>query len=183
LLALWARKYDASMKLNLLTRRLHYWGAIVIALPLLVVIGSGIVLQLKKESTWIQPKENRGTGKVPTITFEQVLNACKTETDAGITSWADIDRIDVRPSRGMMKVQARNSYEIQLDAHTGEVLQVEYRRSDLIESIHDGSWFHDKVKLWIFLPAALVLLGLWITGMYLFWLPIVVKARRKWREP
>lgn len=31
-------------------RKLHRWGAILIALPLLVVIGSGVLLQLKQES-------------------------------------------------------------------------------------------------------------------------------------
>jgi hypothetical protein len=99
--------------------------------------------------------------------------------EAEVRSWDDIDRIDVRPSKGMMKVQAKNSYEVQLDSATGDVLQVAYRRSDLLESIHDGSFFHDSAKLWLFLPVALILFGLWATGMYLFWLPIVVKARRK----
>lgn len=170
------------MKLNLLTRRLHYWGAIIVALPILAVVVTGILLQVKKEFPWIQPKENRGTGKAPTVAFDTILTRCRTVKEAEIVTWDDISRIDVRPSKGMLKVQAKNSYEIQLDATTGEVLQVEFRRSDLIESIHDGSWFHDKVKLWIFLPAALILFGLWLTGMYLFWLPIVVKARRS-RKP
>ena len=53
-----------------------------------------------------------------------------------------------------------------------------YRRSDVIETIHDGSWFHDNVKLWIFLPTAVVVLGLWITGIYLFILPYGVRWSR-----
>jgi hypothetical protein len=49
----------------------------------------------------------------------------------------------------------------------------------MIEAIHDGSWFHDAAKLWIFLPAAFVLLLLWLTGIYLFFLPIFTRRRQR----
>jgi hypothetical protein len=68
---------------------------------------------------------------------------------------------------------------VQVDLQTGEVLQVAYRRSDLIESLHDGSWFHDRAKLWVFLPVAVVVLGLWGTGIYLFFLPYAVRRSRR----
>lgn len=58
-------------------------------------------------------------------------------------------------------------------------MQVEYRRSDLIEAIHDGSFFHEHAKLWLFLPVAVVVLVLWITGMYMFLLPFIVKRNKK----
>lgn len=45
-----------------------------------------------------------------------------------------------------------------------------YRRSDLIESIRDGSFFGgDWVKLGLFLPAGLVLLLLWFSGLWMWW--------------
>jgi hypothetical protein len=97
-----------------------------------------------------------------------------------IESWDDIERIDFQPGRGMAKVQAKNRWEVQVDLKSAAVLQVAYRRSDLIESLHDGSWFHDKAKLFIFLPTAFVVFGLWLTGVYLFFLPHWVKwSRRK----
>jgi len=99
--------------------------------------------------------------------------------EAEIESWKDIDRLDVRPSKGMMKVRAANGWEIQLDSKSGEVLQVAYRRTDLIESLHDGSFFNDHSKLWFFLPTALILLGLWLTGIYLFLLPSITRRKRK----
>ena len=49
------------MKLPLLTRRIHYWAAIIAAAPLLVVVVSGILLQLKKDWTWVQPVTTRPT--------------------------------------------------------------------------------------------------------------------------
>jgi len=167
------------MKAPALNRKLHRWGAILIVLPLPVVIGSGILLQLKKEVDWIQPPTREGSGAAPSIPFERVLEIARSVEAAGIESWDDIDRLDVRPGKGMLKVRARNRQEIQIDTDTGEILQVAYRRSDLIESIHDGSFFHDRAKLWIFLPAAVVLFGLWCTGIYLFLLPHLAKRRKR----
>jgi uncharacterized iron-regulated membrane protein len=138
-----------------------------------------VLLQLKKQSAWIQPPSQAGTGTELALSFDQILEASQQVSEANVASWDDIDRLDVRPSKGMIKVRCKNQWEIQLDAKTGEVLQVAYRRSDLIESIHDGSFFHDIVKLWVFLPAALVLGVLWVTGLYLFFLPYYAKWNRR----
>ena len=69
----------------------------------------------------------------------QVLEICQNVPEARVESWSDINRIDVRPSRRMLKVWAKSNWEIQIDTQSGEVLQVAYRRSDLVEAIHDGS--------------------------------------------
>ena len=83
---------------------------------------------------------------------------------------------------GMVKVRCENRWEVQIDTATGEVLQVAYRRSDLIESMHDGSFFHEHAKLWIFLPSGVILLGLWLTGMYLWILPKWAKSAGRKRR-
>jgi uncharacterized iron-regulated membrane protein len=52
----------------------------------------------------------------------------------------DLDRIDIRKDKGMVKfIYARHFWEIQLDGATGKVLNINQRRSDFIEKIHDGS--------------------------------------------
>lgn len=168
-----------SVKLAKLNRILHRWGSIIISLPVLLVIVTGILLLLKKEFAWIQPSTVKGSSQELRLGFDQILEAAKGVPEAEISSWDDVDRMDVRPGKGLVKVQAVNSFEIQIDAKTGEVLQTAYRRSDLIESLHDGSFFHDRVKLWIFLPSALILLGLWVTGIYLFVLPHLTRRRRR----
>ena len=167
------------MKFNLLNRKVHYWASIVVAVPILIIIVSGILLQTKKQFAWIQPTELRGAGKNPSVSLPQVLEICRGIPEAEIESWDDVNRLDVRPSRGMLKVWAKNNWEIQIDTETGAVLQTAYRRSDIIESIHDGSFFHDNIKMWIFLPSGIVLLLLWLTGIYLFALPILMRRRRK----
>jgi len=163
------------VKFNQLNRKIHYWLSIIVALPILVIISSGLLLQTKKHFDWVQPPELRGTGKNPALTLPQILEISRRVPEAEIEDWDDVNRVDVRPSRGMLKVTAKNNWEIQIDAETGAVLQTAYRRSDIIESIHDGSFFHENVKMWIFLPAGVILLLLWLTGIYLFILPIWVK--------
>ncbi len=168
------------MKFNVLNRKTHYWGAVIIALPVLIIMCSGLLLQVKKHWTWIQPEEQRGTGTAPNIDFEKILTSVQGVPDLGVEGWDDINRVDVRPGRGLAKVSLQNGWEVQVDLGTGRVLQTAYRRSDLIESIHDGSFFAgDLAKLGIFLPAGVALLLMWITGMWLFWLPISVKRKRK----
>jgi uncharacterized iron-regulated membrane protein len=158
-------------------RRLHRWGAVAVAVPFLIVICTGLLLQLKKQIPWVQPPEVKGGAASPALSLPAILEIAATVPHAGISQWDHIDRIDVRPSKGMLKVVGKNRWELQVDVATGAVLQTAYRRSDLIESLHDGSFFHDRVKLFVFLPAALVVLGLWITGIYLWLLPYM--ARRE----
>ncbi len=167
------------------TRRLHRWGTPLIALPLLVVLLSGILLLWKKDVAWIQPPTRKGAAPDidPALSFQGILEAAQTSPEADITSWDDVDRLDVRPSKGVVKVRGKNGWEVQVDLANGEVLQTAYRRSDLIEAIHDGSWFHDAAKLGIVFPTALVLLGLYLTGLYLFYLPIrAQRAKRRRRQ-
>jgi len=164
-----------QIKWNRLIRKSHYWVAIICAIPLLIVIGSGVLLLLKKESAWIQPATIKTASRTPSISFDQILQVAKSVPEVEIRQWKDVKRLDVRPNKGVIKILSHNNWEIQIDPNTAVVLQVALRRSDLIESLHDGSYFHDNAKLMIFLPTALLLLFLWITGVYLFLLPYMKK--------
>lgn len=167
---------------NRWTRKWHRWGAILIALPLLVVIVSGLLLQVKKQVSWVQPPTAKGSTKVPQVDWDTIVNVVATVPAAEVSDWRDIDRIDVRPSKGIAKVQCNNRWEVQVDLGTGEVLAANYRRSDFIESLHDGTFFSEAAKIWVFLPNGLVLLGLWFTGIYLWWLPIGAKRKKRLRR-
>lgn len=167
------------MSLSRTNRWIHHWATLIVAVPVMIMITTGVLLLLKKDIEWIQPASERGRGQVPVVSFETVLKAVQAVPQARISGWEDVDRLDVRPSKGIVKVRAENRWEIQLDAATAQVLKVAYRRSDLIESIHDGSFFHEHVKLWVFLPAAIVLAVMWVTGLYLFALPHLARARKR----
>jgi len=165
---------------NKWTRKVHYWGAFVVFLPVFIIISTGILLQLKKDIDWIQPPTANGEFENdPTISFDDILATAIKVKEPNIQSWDDVDRLDVRLGKGIVKVRSKNRWELQIDSHSGELLQVAYRRSDLIEQLHDGSWFHDKIKLWIFLPTGIILFILWCTGLYMVILPYIIKWKRE----
>jgi uncharacterized iron-regulated membrane protein len=167
---------------NKLNRKVHYWVSIVVAVPLLIVVCSGLLLQLKKHSAWIQPPELQGTVTTPAVSFDQILASLQRAPDLDVRTWSDISRLDVRPRRGLVKVLLRNGWEAQVDLGTGEVLQVAFRRSDIIEAIHDGSLFAGNwSKFGLFLPAGVGLLVLLCGGLWMFWLPVLTKARQRKR--
>lgn len=169
------------MKASILNRKLHRWGALLVAVPLLVIICTGFLLQLKKDTDWVQPPTATSDDPALVLSFDEILKHVRDDPaaqTAGIDSWADVDRLDVRVDRGIVKVRGKNRWEVQVDTRSGEVLHVAFRRSDFIESLHDGSWFHEKAKLWIFLPTAVILLGLWGTGIYLWLLPHLARRKR-----
>lgn len=169
------------MRLSLLNRRVHHWLSMVVMLPLLVVAPTGVLLQLKKQLTWVQPPEHRGSG-APALALPALLDTLRTVPEAAIASWDDVDRVDVRPGKSLVKVTTKNRHEVQLDAATGRVMQVAYRRSDLIESLHDGSFFGDGARYGLFTVSGVALFVLWFTGVILFVQPYVVKARKKRRH-
>lgn len=167
------------MKPSVLIRKLHSWSSIAVALPVLLVIATGILLQVKKQWSWVQPPEMRGSVTAPAIGFDEVLASIVAVPALGARGWEDIQRIDVRPGKGIAKVSLHGGYEVQVDLGNAHVLHAAYRRSDLIESLHDGSFFAgDWSKLGLFLPAGLVLLFLWASGVWLFVLPLVVRRRK-----
>jgi hypothetical protein len=170
------------MKPSVLFRRLHYWVSIGIALPGLVLIGSGLLLQSKKHWTWLQPAEQRGSSTTPEITVDALLGSLVSTPSLGVRGWDDINRIDLRPGRGVAKVWLNSGWEVQVDLGNGSILHHAYRRSDLIESIHDGSFFGgDWTKLGLFLPTGVLLLILWGSGIYLFFVPVLARRRKKHR--
>ncbi|MGI9519275.1 MAG: PepSY domain-containing protein [Pirellulaceae bacterium] len=164
---------------NFWSRKLHRWGALLICIPLLLVVISGLLLQVKKQWAWVQPPTQSAGHSDLIVSWDQILDTARSIEEAQIETWSDVDRLDVRPGRGLIKLRSKNRWEVQIDSASGEVLASAYRRSDLIESLHDGSFFGDYAKLGIFLPAGILLLGLWLTGVWLWYLPIKVKAAKR----
>ena len=168
------------VRLNLFTRRVHYWVTLGIALPIAVIIGSGLLLQVKKQWTFVQPAEIRGTGTTPQVDLAEIVAAVRAVPSLQVAGWDDIKRMDIRADRGLAKVTVAGDWEVQVDLGTGKVLQTAYRRSDLIESLHDGSFFlGDITKLGLFLPTGIALGAMWLTGLWMFWLPFSVRRRRR----
>ena len=171
------------MKLNLkrLLRQIHYWLSLAVAAPALFMLCAGIFLMLKKEIAWIQPPTASGivSDQIPEISFDDMVMAARAHPEAQIEDWTDIDRIDLRVGKGIAKLRANSGWEVQVDTKTGDVLSVAYRRSDVIEQIHDGSFFSEPVTLYNILPTGILLVLMWGTGLYLFLLPRLRPKRKR----
>ena len=165
------------MRTQKLLRKIHHWGAFLISIPLIIMIGAGVLLMLKKEIEWIQPSSQKGIQRhsIPMVSMQELFDAARSVEHAGFTTWEALNRADLKPNNGIIKFVSATHWEVQVDTHTAEVLQIAQRRSDVIEAIHDGSYFADWVKLWIFLPSGIGLFILWVTGIYLF---IVLEYRK-----
>ena len=61
-------------------------------IPTGVIIVSGIVLQLKKNSAWIQPPTQKGSSGEPSLSFDQILATTQQVPEAEVEDWTDIDR-------------------------------------------------------------------------------------------
>lgn len=131
-------------------RSLHRFAAGVVSVIFIFVATTGILLGWKKNSGgYIHPDSYAGTtsdlgnwlplDSLRTIAFRVLHDSINP------TLRTDLDRIDIRPDKGMVKfVFAYHYHGIQLDGATGRVLHLEQRRSDLIEDLHDMS-FVDRV--------------------------------------
>lgn len=171
-----------AMTVNKLFRDIHHWGSLALMIPLGIMIVAGIFLMLKKDIDWIQPPSQRSAIEVtgaPETTLLQLHEAAAAIPELETSDWTQFDRVDVQPDRGIVKFISTNRWEAQIDLVTLEVLSLEYRRSDLFEQIHDGSFFADWVKLYVFLPAGVLLFILWLTGIWLFFLPHVKRWQRR----
>ncbi len=157
-------------------RKSHLWVSIIVALPLLLRLVTGVALQIRKPVDWIQPTTEVGVVKYdPDVSHGQILAAVKSVPEMRVEGWGDIKQLDYRPKKGVIKIHNHHDLETQVDAKTGEVIRTSKRWNNLIARIHDGSEW--GMRLWFFLPAALLIIYLWISGLYL----AVVETARKLR--
>jgi uncharacterized iron-regulated membrane protein len=68
---------------------------------------------------------------------------------------------------------------LQVDLHSGAVLQTGYRTSDWLETIHDFSFMGDWAKYVFSFGSGIALLVMAATGVYLFVLPFLVKRAKR----
>jgi uncharacterized iron-regulated membrane protein len=163
----WARRYKFFWST-------HKWTGIIASLILLNLSVTGILLLVKKRFEWIQPPTQKGVegNAEDFITISKLVEVVLSEDHPAFQSFADIDRVDFRPGKRVHKVRSVHDHaEIQVDAVTGEVLEVDWRPSDLIESLHDGSFFGGWVHDYLMPMVAVSLMFLVGSGLYLWLSP------------
>jgi hypothetical protein len=165
-------------------RRIHRTTGALLFVFFFIVAITGLLLGWKKHSGgFILAKTYSGTTPdlkkwLPVDSLHTIAcNIIKDSISADLS--IIIDRIDIRKEKGVVKfVFADHYWGVQLDGATGKLMEIEQRRSDFIENIHDGSILDNyfgtsngQIKLIYTSVMGIALLIFTITGFWLWYGP------------
>jgi hypothetical protein len=184
-----------SASLIRIFRKIHRQIAIILFAFFLIVSITGLLLGWKKNSGGlILPPSAKGISPdlKTWLPFDslQTLAIKALHDSISPTLSAELERIDARPQKGMVKFVFEDDYwEVQLDGTNGKLLQLSRRRSDIIENIHDGTILdvlfntkNDQFKLSYTTIMGLSLLMLTITGFWLWYGPKRLRKQKRNRD-
>lgn len=157
-------------------RRYHKLAGIYLLTFILISGLTGLLLTWKKNFSLLQPKTQHGVSSElkDWMSLQELSEIAKSEI-----SNIEIDRMDVRPEDGIVKVLfTEGNWEVQLDGVSGEVLSVGRRHSDWIEKLHDLSIISDGTKLVTMNILGVGLVGMVITGYWLYFGPGKIRKRK-----
>jgi uncharacterized iron-regulated membrane protein len=161
-------------------RSLHKYIGVVLAFFFVVTACTGILLGWKKNVETLQPRTFKGNS--PSLrdwkSFSEIENIAVSALDS-ILDDPQIDRMDVRPDKGIIKVVFTEGYwEAQVDGQSGNVFSVARRHSDWIEHLHDGSLFSEGFKLIYTNLLGIGLCTLALSGLWLWYGPKVIRRSK-----
>lgn len=122
-------------------RRLHKWIAVPLMAFLFLIGVSGVLLGWKKQTS-LSPSTQTGAGTdakqwIPIDSLQRIALLYIADS---LQLDAQIDRMDIRPDKGIAKIVFAHHYtELQIDCTTGRVLSVSKRWNDFMEHLHDGT--------------------------------------------
>jgi uncharacterized iron-regulated membrane protein len=181
------RTKPARGRLRRIAFYIHLWLGVLSTIALISISITGILLNHK-----------RGLGLMPDVPYEptgEFMNAIPVERWAAAAlaaapaesrpGWSPgdpvdvglIDRMDVRPRSGFVKVRLRDkaSMEMTVDIHSGAVVHVGRRGDVFLEKLHTGEIFGGIRFVILSDIAAIALVLTLITG---YWLWLVPKLSR-----
>jgi uncharacterized iron-regulated membrane protein len=160
----------------------HKLLGIALGVVLLLTSITGLLLLVKRDWPWLMPPTAAGSAAPldAALPLHRVIESAVAAGHPDLRSAADVDRVDFRPKDHVFKVlSARGNFEVQVDATTGAVLSTGVRRTDFIESLHDGRAFGAFVHGTL-APTAAIGLGLLVLTGYAVWLwPKLARRRRE----
>lgn len=158
----------------------HLWLGVIFTVVLTAISITGILLNHK-----------RGLGLMPDVAHEpsgQFATALPLSrlAEIGIAAGAPkggidlrlVDRMDVRPRDGFVKVRLRDaaSTEATIDINTGRVLHVGPRGDAFLEKLHSGEIFGGR-GVWLSDAGAIALVVTLVTGIWLWLAPRLHRSR------
>ena len=173
---------SASRRLSRFAFYAHLWLGVVFTAALLVISVTGILLNHKR-GLGLMPDVDAA----PTRGFAESLPLARLAAialdtvghRAGGEVGTAVDRMDVRPRDGYVKVRLRDaaSTEVTVDLVTGRVLHVGPRGDVFLERLHSGEAFGSR---WVLLSdaAAVALVVTLLTGYWLWLAPRLGRGAR-----
>ncbi|WP_051296266.1 PepSY-associated TM helix domain-containing protein [Eisenibacter elegans] len=167
-------------------RRWHRRLSILSLAAILLVSITGILLAWKKP-VGLMPPTQKAKSEAPAISLDSLQLAAKRYVRDSLALDDTIERIDIRPTKGVAKVRFEHHYiELQLALHDGQVLQVATRYADWVEALHDGSLFDrylgiksEAAKLIYSTLVGGGLLFLSLSGFWLWYNPRRLRQRKR----
>jgi hypothetical protein len=169
----------------------HLWFGVIFTIALVVIAITGILLNHKRTLGLMPDVPHEPTAafssslpldSLAAIALRATESASgETASGAADPTRARVDRMDVRPRDGYVKVRLRDaaSTEVTIDVVTGRVLHTGRRGDVFLEKLHSGEAFGGS---WVLLSdaAAVALVITLLTG---YWLWLAPKLRRKGELP
>lgn len=148
---------------------------------MILVSSTGLLLAWKKKADWLQPPTQKGASlesASQAASLDKIANAVFAKQIPDLKSLDDIDRFELHTGKGVFKITSKNGYhEVQVHAETAEVLSVAKRNDQMIEDIHDLSFFNESLRETLLPVVALCLIALGVSGIIMFFTPIY----RRWQ--
>ena len=162
---------------------IHLWLGVVVTVALVAISITGILLNHKRGLGLMPEVEHE-----PTAPFEQAISlermayaALEAAPQSARGDWKPgdpvdiglIDRMDVRPRNGFVKVRLRDkaSMEMTVDIASGRVVHVGRRGDVFLEKLHSGEAFGGLQFVILSDIAAVALVLTLITGYWLWLAP------------
>lgn len=167
---------------------LHLWLGVIVTVALVGISVTGILLNHKRGLGLMPDVPHEPTAPFEhAIPLERLAHAALLAVpEAARGDWkpgdavdvALIDRMDVRPRDGFVKVRLRDkaSTEATVDINTGRVIHVGRRGDVFLEKLHSGEIFGGQPYVLLSDIAAVGLMITLITGYWLWLAPKVSRA-------
>ncbi|HXH74740.1 MAG TPA: PepSY domain-containing protein [Bacteriovoracaceae bacterium] len=140
-------------------RKPHRIVAVSILIPLAMMSITGLMLLMRNEIEWIQPK---------TVTAAAVTGQMLAPEHVLKLAGPGVDQIIYRPGKNNISVRMVDGMEAQYHSQTGELLKNAPRRSGFLIELHQGSWMGPVGQYGIHLMSGLGLVFLLISGMMIW---------------
>lgn len=173
-----------------LFRWIHRKLAIILFVFFAIISLTGLLLGAKKNTGLLAPTQQGVSEGLSTwLSLDSLgrlaVSYLRDSVSPGLN--AEIDRMDIRPDKGVVKVHFIGHYKgLQLDGTNGKLLLIENRSSDFIEDLHDGSILDnlfgtsgEQIKLGYTITMGISLFLLVATGFWLWYGPKILRKRRK----